>query len=568
MKSRGHKRFQGLRLVPWITLALFLAPVLAGLAATALPAFGYLPALGGEHFNLSSWQRLVEVPGLTRAAGLSLWTGVLATLLTVILVFGFCSAMHDTPLFRKSQIILSPLLATPHVALAIGLAFLITPSGWLVRLFSPWLTGWARPPDIAMVQDNLGLALVLGLLIKEVPFILLMTLSALNQVPTRETLLTARSLGYSPMAAWLKVVLPRIYPQIRLPVYAVLAFSMSVVDVAVVLAPTTPPPLSVMVFRMFMDRDLTMIFPAAAGACLQFLLVAAAIGAWRLGEILLARGARPWMVRGHRKRSGPPLYYAWGGLVIGLVALSVVGTLALGLWSFAHTWFYPLALPSSWTLSHWLRHLPDLAGPALTTLFLGLGATSLALILALGCLQNERVNGVGPASRMLWLLYLPLLVPQIAFLFGAQMLLVRLDFDGTWPALIWAHLLFVFPYVFLALADPWRAYDPRYRNTALALTGSRLRTFFRVELPMMLKPVLFAFAIGFAVSVGQYLSTIFAGGGRFTTLTVEAVTLATGNDRRIIGIYALTQAILPLFVYGMAIVLPAFLQRRQERRNR
>jgi putative thiamine transport system permease protein len=166
---------------------------------------------------------------------------------------------------------------------------------------------------------------------------------------------------------------------------------------------------------------------------------------------------------------------------------------------------------------------------------------------------------------MLWLLYIPLLVPQIAFLFGAQMLLVRLNFDGTWPALIWAHLLFVFPYVFLALADPWRAFDPRYRNTALALTGSRLKTFFRVELPMMLKPVLFAFAIGFAVSVGQYLSTIFAGGGRFTTLTVEAVTLSTGNDRRIIGIYALAQTALPLLVYGLAIVLPAFLQRRQER---
>jgi len=568
MKPRVFKNSGFLGLVPWVTLALFLAPVLAGLAATALPAFGYLPALGGEQFNLTSWQRLFAVPGLTTAAGLSLWTGLLATLLTVLLVFGFCSAMHDTPLFRKSQVILSPLLATPHVALAIGLAFLIAPSGWLIRILSPWLTGWTRPPDLAIVHDSLGLALVLGLLIKEVPFVLLMTLSALNQIPTRESLLTARSLGYPPMTAWLKVVLPQIYAQIRLPIYAVLAFSMSVVDVAVVLAPTTPPPLSVMVFRMFMDRDLTMIFPAAAGACLQFLLVAAAIGFWRVGEILVARGARPWMIRGHCKRTGPPLYYAWGGLVIGLVLLSIVGTLALGLWSFAHTWFYPLALPSSWTLAHWVRHLPDLAGPALTTLLLGLGAASLALILALGCLQNERVNGVGPASRMLWLLYMPLLVPQIAFLFGAQMLLVRLNFDGTWPALIWSHLLFVFPYVFLALADPWRAYDPRYRNTALALTGSRLKTFFHVELPMMLKPVLFAFAIGFAVSVGQYLSTIFAGGGRFTTLTVEAVTLSTGNDRRIIGIYALAQAALPLIIYALAIVLPALVHKRHDRRNR
>ena len=126
------------------------------------------------------------------------------------------------------------------------------------------------------------------------------------------------------------------------------------------------------------------------------------------------------------------------------------------------------------------------------------------------------------------------------------MLLVRMNLDGTWIALVWSHLLFVFPYVFLSLADPWRSFDLRYRTSALALTGSPLRAFLHVEMPLMLKPALFALAIGFAVSVGQYLPTIFAGGGRFTTLTVEAVTLSSGNDPRVTGIYALMQAALPL----------------------
>ena len=39
-------------------------------------------------------------------------------------------------------------------------------------------------------------------------------------------------------------------------------------------------------------------------------------------------------------------------------------------------------------------------------------------------------------------------------------------------------------------------------------------------------------AVGFAVSAGLYLPTLFAGGGRFVTLTTEAVTLASGGDRR------------------------------------
>ena len=40
------------------------------------------------------------------------------------------------------------------------------------------------------------------------------------------------------------------------------------------------------------------------------------------------------------------------------------------------------------------------------------------------------------------------------------------------------------------------------------------------------------------MSVGQYLPTLFAGNGRVATLTTEAVTLAAGADRRVIGVYA------------------------------
>ena len=553
-----------LRLFPAVTLAVFLAPVAAGLVATALPAFGYLPALGGQQVGSAPWQRLLATPGFWTSVHLTAQSGLLATVLALTIVIGFCSAMHATRLFRRTQVILAPLLATPHVAVAIGLAFLIAPAGWVSRLISPGLTGWQRPPDLAIVHDANGLSFVLGLLLKEVPYLMFMTLSALNQIRSAETLVAARALGYRPAAAWLKTVLPQIYPQIRLPVYAVLAFSMSVVDVAVVLAPTNPPPLSTLIFRMFTDRDLALVFPACAGACLQLLLVVATLGVWRAGELLFPVLARRWLTAGGTQKTGEGLRGMWAAVMATMVALSILGTLSLAVWSFAQTWFYPRALPAAWTLSHWERHAADLAGPGATTLVIGLAAALLALGLSIGCLQNERVNGLGSAARALWLLYTPLLVPQIAFLFGAQMLLVRMDLDGTWIALIWSHLLFVFPYVFLSLADPWRSFDLRYRNSALALTGSPLRTFLRIELPLMGKPALFALAIGFAVSVGQYLPTIFAGGGRFTTLTVEAVTLSSGSDPRVTGIYALVQAGLPLFVYMLAIVYPAWRNRHRK----
>jgi len=552
-----------LRFAPALTLALFLVPIGAGLIGTWVPAFGYLPSLGGHNFALTHWRELFAYPGLPGALKLTLISGFTATLLSFVLVMAFVAACHDRPLFQFCRRWLSPLLAVPHVTIAIGVLFLIAPSGWFVRLLSPWLTGWELPPDIALVQDPYGLALTLGLILKEAPFLLLMTLAALEQSQTNERLAIARSLGYGPVSAWLNTVLPAIYRQIRLPVYAVLAFSLSVVDMALVLAPLSPPPLAVLVFQWFNDPDLTMRFRAAAGAGLHFFLVVAAILGWRVLEILVARLGRKRLF--HGRRSGPGRAVRIGASIGMTLAYGLAGASLLGmtLWSFAQRWRYPDPLPTAWTLENWHRQAQGLTWIVGTTLCVGLATAAVALVLVLACLENEKRQGLHTTMGALWLLYIPLLVPQVAFLFGTQVLAASLGIVGTTVALVWSHLLFALPYVFLSLSGPYRSLDERYVRTALCLGASADRVFWRIKLPMLALPILFAFAVGFAVSVTQYLPTVFAGAGRFATLTTEAVSLAAGADRRVIGVYAILQAALPLVLFGMALAAPAYLFRHR-----
>jgi putative thiamine transport system permease protein len=80
---------------------------------------------------------------------------------------------------------------------------------------------------------------------------------------------------------------------------------------------------------------------------------------------------------------------------------------------------------------------------------------------------------------------------------------------------------------------------------------------------MLLRPLLTAAAVGFAVSVGQYLPTLLVGAGRVRTLTTEAVALASGGDRRVIGVYALMQALAALSPFLLAILLPRVLWRNR-----
>ena len=550
-----------LRRMPQFTLAVFLVPIGAGLLGTALPAFGWLPGVASRRWTLAPWRALWAQPGIGTAIGLTLTSGLSATVLAVLLVFGWCAQRSQRSPGRLVRGVMGPILAAPHAAMAIGVGFLLAPSGWIVRLLSPWLTGWHQPPDIATVQDPHGIALTVGLLVKEIPYLLLMSASALGQVPVQRQLDAAAALGYGRSAAWFKLVLPQIYPQLRLPIYAVLAYALSVVDMALILGPGNPPTLSVLALRWFSSPHVRMYFPAAAAALLQFGIVAASIALWRGGEVLVARLARRWIARGARHSVLEPLAALGRGIVVVLALLGAASLLALAVWSAASGWRFPDLLPQRWSAAVWHQQAATVLWPLGTTLLVAAAASAAALLLVLGCLEQEQRSGAPGGSRSLWLLYVPLLVPQIAFLFGTQVLFTAMRLDGTLLAVIWSHLLFVLPYVFLSLADPWRALDPRYARTALALGASPGRVFLRIKLPLLLRAVLVAAVVGVAVSVDQYLPTIFAGAGRVVTLTTEAVTLASGGDRRVTGVFAVLQSALPLVGYGLAVLVPR-LQRR------
>ncbi len=229
--------------------------------------------------------------------------------------------------------------------------------------------------------------------------------------------------------------------------------------------------------------------------------------------------------------------------------LAAFGMAAALIWAFADIWRYPSALPDKWGLGAWGYAVPGLVQAGLNSLLLGLISAGICIVLAILWLQTS----ARPHARISEsLIYTPLLLPQAAFLFGVQILLIWLGFDGYFAALVWAHGLFVFPYVMLSLAPAWRRFDERYLLLAACLGAGPIRRFLQIRLPIMMIPLLTAFAVGFAVSSALYLPTVFAGNGRVITLTTEAVTLAAGASRQNLGIASLMQMALPLMVFVLA----------------
>lgn len=551
-----------LRLFPAAALVILLVPVAAGLIGVALPAFGYLPALGRAEFSLEPFHDLLGMPGLGRSVVLSLAVGLATTACALGIVVLFVAGWRGTKLFASLERMVSPLLSVPHAAAAFGLAFLIVPSGLLFRLGAP-LAGWERPPDLLIVQDRLGLAMMAGLVVKEIPFLFLMTLAALPLAHAAEMERLAASLGYGRIVGFIHAVMPSLYRRIRLAVLAVVAFSTSVVDVALILGPTTPAPLSVRILDWQYDADLDMHFVAAAGAILQVGVTALALLIWLLGERIAATICRGMTRSGWRARRDLWLRRIGAAAMAVAAGTVVAGICLLALWSVAGAWRFPAILPESLTYEAWMR-LAGTLGPAFAnSLALGAVSSVAATLLAIGSLEYSARHGERFAARALRSLYVPLIVPQIAFLFGLEILFSLIGADGTFAAVALAHLVFVFPYALLSLSEPWRSWDPRYGHAIRALGRGPDAVFWRVKLPMLTRPVLTATALGCAISVSLYLPTLLIGGGRWPTVTTEALALASGGDPRLIGATALMQGLLPFLGFAVAAIVPAIVFRHR-----
>lgn len=508
--------------------------------------------------NGSAWVSLVTDTPWATTFTLSLGTAVVSTLAALAITMGLVTALHGTSSWMRLTASLAPLLAVPHAAFAIGLAWLIAPTGAVARALAPVL-GWTTPPAWATVNDPQGLGLMLVLTLKEAPF-LLWSVAALLARPELAARLAAeqriaRTLGHAPRAWWWRAGWPQLLPLLAWPLLAVLAYGLTVVDLALIVGPTTPPTAAVQAWQDLQDADPLRNARGAAGAVALAVLLAGIVGLVAVSWPVL-RGVWAAMALHGRRASTPPRVQAtsrgvlareWWGLP--LLYTLVMGVLVL--LGVAGPWPFPAAWPSTFTALGWQAVATSLGTVAFTAV-LAAGSTAVALTLVVIWLASTPPRWDARATPMV---LAPLVLPPLMLTTGLYHAALHLRLDATAAGVLWVHVLVVLPYVFIVLRPAWRDLDPRLAQTAATLGRSRWAFRWQVQRPLLAAPIAAAAAVGFAVSIGQFLTTQMLGAGRWPTVTTEAVTLASGGDRRTAAAFALLQALLPLLGFGAAWAL-------------
>jgi len=558
------------RIMRWCLLLLLCIPVLAGLVGVIFPALGYFPAIGANSFSLDVFRTLFALDDIWHMVWLSLFTGVGSTLLAMAGAFLLLATFYQSSWLEKVQGLLSPFLVFPHAAAAIALLFVLSPSGIFARLMV--LGGDDAPPAAGssfFPYDEFGFSVLLALSLKELPFIILMALSVMSQPLIKKKLLgyvnVGASLGYSPTASFFKLVAPSIFTQIKLPILAVLVFATSNVEIPLILGSNNPSTLAVAIMHWFNHIDLSMRLLASGAAVLQVAVSGVALLLFFAVEHFLMYLGKQSLIKGRRHGADALVRGIGYGIVSLYVILISTVIYAVVMYSIAKHWPFPALLPEGVTFLHWGTALEALATPLVNSLLLGMLVSTSAMLLVLFTLESEQLK---PAARhansaFSISLFLPLLVPGVAFLYGLvwfQQLVLQ---NAVWFHTYIAHMVYVVPYVFLSMAVAYRKFDNRYAMVAQSLGKTPWQVFYRIKLPLMLNAILVAWALGLAISFSQYLPTLLASGGTIATITTEAVASVSGSSTRLTAVYVIIQGAMPLIGFVIAWYLPGVLMKNR-----
>lgn len=516
--------------------------------------------------DLESWRALFTNPTVLQGWGLTLWTGISSFLLAIswaFFIIGFYFQKHQIAFLGRH---IPKMLALPHSAFAIGFLYLIAPSGWLLRLLSPWATGFESPPDWITSQDPYGIGLILVLAAKETPFLIWTALTVLHQKDyfayLQQQFLIGQTLSYSASACYWKIIAPQLLKRLSWPLLAVLAYSLTVVDMALVIGPTNPSTLAVQSWILIQDADWSRNQEGILMASLLSLMIAVLGLIFYLllnssvQKLFLLRGSPTPVIRSkpsnrllasvfvrssfnnHQPKLGLlfyslPLLYGWVLLVL-LIA------------SFSGVWTFPKLWPEEFTWMAW-ESLGQSKETYLNSITIACSSALTAFALSIMWLE------LAPArldQKIRPFILMSLLLPVLLWVLGLHQLSLWLSIDHSYFTVYFGHTLVVLPYTLISLSPAYQHFDPRWSLICASLGKSYAHFMLTVKWPLLKAAFLRSFAVGFAVSMTQYLPTLYLGGGRVPTFGTESLALTLSGQRSLSSTYALALFILVLVMFA------------------
>lgn len=510
----GARLFSAWHLLSAAILALLVVFLLYPLANVLSSSFLHK---GGQ----SGWSVFFSDPrylgALTNTIVLGLAVTVGAALIGVPLAY--MAARYSFP--GKALIALLPLttLVVPEV---------IAAQTWLMMLGNNGLiTRWLLEGGIALPSFYGWFGLITVMTFIYYTYVYIGTLAAIQGFDAQLEE-AAQSLGTTPMASRLKVMVPVIMPAVLASCLLVFTLVAGNFAVATILGQRVPL-LSVVTYQTFVSESGGDPVMQSTLASVSVGLVAAVLflQRWIVSrgryEIVSGRGARPARLRGLAAAA-----LTAGAALIVVISLLPLATVIAGAFTFARG---PVMQWGRWTTLNMERVFLNSPDPIINTLIFASAATVISIVISTiaSYVIVKKRNLLTPAID--YLSMLPLALSGTVLGIGLVM-----SFNTGWLTLTGTSIIIVVAYVIRRLPFGIRNASSTLYNTpgsieeaSISLGVPPLRSFFNVVLPVMLPSIAAAAILVWTTTVAELSASIVVYSSGRETMPIQIYRLIDSN---------------------------------------
>lgn len=483
-------------------------------------------------FNPALWRETLTSVDLHVAVRNTAMLGIATTVIAVPLgtFFAWLIERTDARWGALSRLLPVIPLLLPPVAMAIGWLFLADPrAGFLARpLVAAFAAvGIALDPTVLAIQSWPGLVFLYVLW--AVPHVYVVTAAAFGNLdPSLEE--AARMCGKGRMRCFREISLPSIRHAIGASVLMSMISSIGLYSIAALMGTAARiDVLSVHIYRL-----LNFSYPPKTGQAVVIgLLLMLFIGALWLAQRKLASRTGAATVGGMGVRPnlvtlGPWRWPARALVLLYVLLTSVLPLLALFVVALQPFW-RPVIDVSVLSLGNFQELAnASLARAAIWNSTLLAVVTSTGVVLAAGLLAIVGGNLGGGAEKAIGLATkMPSAIPHIVFAVGVLIAFGFAPFNlqGGWLILLIAYLAVYLPTASITAESAVKQVGAQLVEASRVCGASRARTFWRVQLPLILPGLAAGWASIFALVLGELNAAAILSGPRNPTIGYMILTL-------------------------------------------
>jgi len=147
--------------------------------------------------------------------------------------------------------------------------------------------------------------------------------------------------------------------------------------------------------------------------------------------------------------------------------------------------------------------------------------TAFSLVLGVSAAYGV-VRGNFPGKQWVVLFLLtPMLIPVIVIALGLSIYFAFLNISGSTLAIVLGHTLVVTPFVIIFIMAALRHVDPNLESAARVMGAGRVRTLFKVTLPLLRPALVTSSLFAFLLSFDEVVISLFVSGRDSKTLPVK-----------------------------------------------